>query len=175
VLFLQLIVKFLPLLIEVLSIFLILLDCKLLLLGWVHLEGFFVGKRVDLLQDSLEGDEGLLQDLVPMVLCKVHDDWHQHWESLLFIGLQNVQEIIILEEAHGSIGNLEMDTADASDDSLEKSWDKVLNFVDLTDLEDLLEFSQEKSFLDAISEWPILEETFQKRNSQSSIFGEEKH
>ena len=68
-----------------------------------------------------------------------------------------------------------MDTSDALDNSLEESWDEWLNFVDLANFEDFLKLGEEKSLLDAVSEWPILEQTLQERDSQSPVFGEEEH
>lgn len=50
---------------------------------------------------------------MPMVLCQVNDHGDQHWEGLVFVSLQYVQEVIILKETHGSIGYLEMDPTDA--------------------------------------------------------------
>ena len=54
-----------------------------------------------------------------MVICKIDNDWNQHGEGLVFIGLEDVEEVIILEETHGSISYLQMDATNASDDSLE--------------------------------------------------------
>ena len=68
-----------------------------------------------------------------------------------------------------------MDTSDTLDNSLEEFWDEWLNFVDFTNFEDFLKLSKEKSLLDAVSEGPILEQTLQERDSQSSVFGKEKH
>lgn len=68
-----------------------------------------------------------------------------------------------------------MDTADTSDDSLEELRDEVLDLVDLTDFQDFLEFCQKESFLDAVGERPVLQETLQQWNSQSSVLGQEKH
>ena len=110
-----------------------------------------------------------------MILCEVDDDRHKHWESFLFVSLQNVQKVIILEEAHSSVSNLEVDTTNAFDNSLEQSWDEGVNLIDLTDFKDLLKLSQEKSLLDAVSKWPVLEKPLKKRDSQSSILGEEEH
>ena len=62
---------------------------------------------------------------------EVNDDGHEHRERLLLVGLEDVEEVIILEEAHGSIGNLQMDTTNALYDPLEQSWNKVLHLVDL--------------------------------------------
>lgn len=164
-------VKLLPLLVKVLSVLLVLLDGIQLLLLWVHLESLIESKWVNFLEDGLESYQGLLQYLVPMVLGQINDDGHQHWESLLLVGFQDVQEVVILEEAHGSIGNLQMDTTNALYDPLEQSWNKVLHLVDLANLEDLLQLGQEESLLDAVGEWPVLEEAFEKGDGQSSVFG----
>lgn len=48
-----------------------------------------------------------------MSIGHVANDWHQKWESVGFIGLQNVQEVVIFEEAHGSVSNLQMKTRNA--------------------------------------------------------------
>jgi hypothetical protein len=75
---------------------------------------------------------------MPMILCKVNDDWHQHWEGLLFVCLQDVKEVIVLKKAHCTIGNLQVDSTDTPDDSLEESWDEMLNFVYFADLKNFL-------------------------------------
>lgn len=75
---------------------------------------------------------------MPMVFSEVNDDWNQHWESFLFVVLKDIEEVVILEEAHSSIGNLEMDTTNALNDSLEKFDDKSINLIDFTDFENFL-------------------------------------
>ena len=75
---------------------------------------------------------------MPMVFSEVNDDWNQHWESFLFVVLENVKEIVILEEAHSSIGNLKMDTTNALNDSLEKFDDKSVDLIDFADFENFL-------------------------------------
>ena len=57
---------------------------------------------------------------MPVVFGKLHNHWDQHGESLVLIGFENVQEIVILKEAHSSIGHLKMNSANASDNPLEK-------------------------------------------------------
>jgi hypothetical protein len=54
-----------------------------------------------------------------MVIGEVYDYWNEHWEGLVLVGLQDIQEVVIFEEAHGSIGYLQMNTTNASNDSLE--------------------------------------------------------
>jgi len=122
----------------------------------IHLKGFVKSKRIDFLQDGFEGDQGLLQNLMPMVFGQVNDDWYEHWEGLLFVGLKDIQEVVVLEEAHGSVCNLEMDTSNALDDSLEEPWDQMIDLVDLTNLKDFLKFGQEEGLLDAVGKWPVL-------------------
>ena len=68
---------------------------------------------------------------MPMVLSQVHNNWDKHWEGFLFVGFKNVEEIVILKEAHSSISNLQMDATNALDDSFEKFWDQVFDFVNL--------------------------------------------
>lgn len=75
---------------------------------------------------------------MPMVFSEVNDDWNQHWESFLFVVLKDIEEVVILEEAHSSIGNLEMDTTNALNNSLEKFDDKSINLIDFTDFENFL-------------------------------------
>ena len=68
-----------------------------------------------------------------------------------------------------------MNSSNAFYDSLEKFIFQVLHFINFTDFKNFLQFSKEKSFLDAIGKWPIFEKTFKKWDSQSSILGEEEH
>lgn len=112
---------------------------------------------------------------MPVILSQINDDWHKHWEGLFLVGFQDVEEVVIFEEAHGSVSYLQVDTANALYDSLEELRDQMLDFVDLTNFEDLLQLGQEQRLLDAIGERPELKQAFQKRNSQSSVFGQEQH
>ena len=79
--------ELLPLLVQVLSVFFILFDRVLFLLLSVHLESLIKCKWINFLQDSFQSDERFLQNLMPMVLCEVHNDWNKHWECFIFIGL----------------------------------------------------------------------------------------
>ena len=56
---------------------------------------------------------------MPVIVSQIDYNWYQHWESLIFIGLQDIKEVIVLEEAHGSISDLQVDTTDALDNALE--------------------------------------------------------
>ena len=72
-----------------------------------------------------------------MILCKVHYNWNKHWERFLFIGLENVEEVIIFEKAHCSIGDVKVRTSDALDESGEKSLQQRLVLSELLALDDL--------------------------------------
>ena len=73
-----------------------------------------------------------------MVVSEVNYHWNQHWESLFFVSFENVEEIVIFKEAHCSISNLQVNSSNASYYSLEQLWNKVLNFVNFTYLQNFL-------------------------------------
>lgn len=113
----QLTVECGPLLIELVSLLDLLLDAELLAKLGLHLHGLFERIRVDLFEDRLQCDQRLLQNLVPMVLRQVYDDWHEHGERLVLVSLQDVEEVVILEKAHGAIGNLQVISTNALHDT----------------------------------------------------------
>ena len=113
--------------------------------------------------------------LVPVVVSQVNNDWDQHWEGLVLVGLQNVEEIVIFKEAHSSVSHLQVNATNAPHDSLEESLNQVLNLVYFTDFKDFLQLSQEESFLDAVGEWPVSKESLKKWDGQCSVLGEEQH
>jgi len=80
---------------------------------------------------------------VPVILRQVNDNWHKHWEGLILVGLQDVEEVVVFEEAHGSISYLQMNATDAFHDSLEQFLDQMLNFVDFANFKDFLQLCQE--------------------------------
>ena len=96
-----------------------------------------------------------------MVLSQVHDDWNKHWERLFLVRFQDVQEIVIFEEAHCPVSNLQMDTADAFNDSLEQFGYQMVDLVNFTDFEYFLQLSQEEGLFDTVCKWPIFEESLQ--------------
>jgi hypothetical protein len=100
-----------------------LFDLIFTLLSRVHLESIIKGEGIDLFKDSLESDKRFLQDFVPMVLRQVNDHGNEHWERLFLVGLQDVQEVIVFEEAHGPVGDLQVDATNAFYNYLEKFWD----------------------------------------------------
>jgi len=98
---------------------------------------------------------------VPVVLGQVHYDRYKHWECFLLVCLKDVEEVIVLKEAHSSIGYLEMDASNTFYNSLEQLRYQVLNLVDFAHLKNFLELCQEKCFFYAVSEWPIFQESIE--------------
>ena len=78
-----------------------------------------------------------------MVLGQVYDDRDKHRERLVLVRLQDVEEVIILKEAHSSVSYLQMDATNALDNSLEQLWNQVLNLVDFAYFEYFLKLCQE--------------------------------
>jgi hypothetical protein len=115
------------------------------------------------------------QVLVPVVVSQVHDNGDEHGEGFIFVGLQDVEEVVILEEAHGSVGHLQVDSSNASHDPLEQLRDQVLNLVDFANLQDFLQLRQEKGLLNAVGEGPVLEQTFEESYGKGSVLRQEKH
>ena len=171
----ELLVEAVPLLVVVLAVILILLHGILLLLGSVHAQGLLESKWINLFQDGFEGNQRFLENLMPVFVSEFGDHGHKHGESLVLVGLQDVEEVVILEEAHGAVSDLQVNTADAFDNALEESGDQVLNLVYLADLKYLLQLCQEESFLDTVGEGPVPQQAFQESNCEASIFGEEQH
>ena len=168
-------VKICPLAVKVRSLVLILLDSEYFAVCWLHFEGFLEGIRIDLLQDSLQSNQTLLENLVPVILSEIVDDWDEHGESLLLVGLKDVQEVVILEEAHGSISYLQVISANWLDNSLEQLGDQIYDLVDFAHLEHLLQLGQEESLLDTVGEGPVSEETLEEWDGQGTILSQEEH
>jgi len=92
--------------------------------GVLIVQGFIEGLIVDFLQNCLQSIQGLLQYLVPVCVGNLWNYWHQKRECKGLIALQDGQEVIVLEEAHGSICHLEMGACNAFDESLEEFGDE---------------------------------------------------
>ena len=99
---------------------------------------------------------------MPVVFCQINDNRDKHWEGLVFVCLQNVEEIIIFEETHGTISNLQVNTTNTLNNSLEKFRDQSVNFVYFTHFKYFLQFSQEKSLFYTVSKRPVLQKSFEK-------------
>ena len=73
-----------------------------------------------------------------MILSEVNDDWYKHGEGLVLVCLQDVKEVVILKEAHGTIGYLQVVATNWFHNTLEESRDEGLKFVDFAYLKYLL-------------------------------------
>lgn len=103
------------------------------------------------------------------------NDWDQQGESEGFIVLQDSQEVIIFEETHGSISNLEVWSSNTFNKSLEKFIDKIFQFIDLADLKNLQQLSQEHDLLVRVGEWPISQQSLNQMDGQGWVLAEEQH
>jgi len=110
-----------------------------------------------------------------MVLCEVDNNGYQHGEGLLLVSLEDIEEVVVLKEAHRAVSHLKMDTADALDDALEQPGYQVLDSVYLTNLQHLLQLSEEERLLHAVGKGPILKQSVEKRDGECAVFGEEEH
>jgi hypothetical protein len=135
-------IEFLPLLIKVLPIVVVLLYLELLLLLRVHPESFFESEGINLFQDSFQGYQTFLQNFVPVIICQVNYHWYQHRECLVFVSFEDIEEVVIFKEAHSSVSHLQVNSSDASYNSLEQFRDEVLNFVYLAHFKYFLQFCQ---------------------------------
>jgi len=80
---------------------------------------------------------------MPVVFGEVHDDWHKHREGLVLVRLQDVKEVVVFEETHGSVSDLKVDATNTLDDSLEELVNKVVDLLNFANFKDLLQLGQE--------------------------------
>jgi len=76
-----------------------------------------------------------------MCVCHLIYYRNDHGKCDCLVTLENGQEIVVFEETHGSIGNLEMWGSNAPNKSFEKSVYQRLNFVEFTNLQHLKKFT----------------------------------
>jgi len=69
-------------------------------------DGIFKCSGINLLQNGFQSDERFLQNLVPVCFGELIDDRHKHWEGLVLVCFEDVKEVVVLEEAHGTISDL---------------------------------------------------------------------
>ena len=112
---------------------------------------------------------------MPVVLSQVHDDRDEHGERLVFVLFQNVEEVVVLEEAHRAIRHLQVVTADRAHDSFEEARNERLYLFDFADLKNFLQLCQEERLFDAVCKWPVFKQTFQERNGKRAVLREEEH
>ena len=63
---------------------------------------------------------------MPVSVGNLNYDWYQQGECEGFVALKDSQEVIVFEEAHGSVCNLKMGTCNTFDESFEEFWDEGL-------------------------------------------------
>ena len=78
---------------------------------------------------------------MPMVLSELNNNGYEDWEGFLFVRLENVEEIVILEEAHRAVSYLQVVSTDAFCNALEEAGNQWLNTLNLAHLNNLLELS----------------------------------
>ncbi len=67
-----------------------------------------------------------------MIVRQLNYYWNEHWECLVLVGPKNVEKVVVLEETHGSVGHLQVDTTDAPHNALEEPRDQMFDFVHFT-------------------------------------------
>lgn len=75
-----------------------------------------------------------------MSLGQVTNDGNEKWESVRFVGFEDVEEVVILEEAHRSVSDLQMKTRNALHKSFEYLWNVWFEFCNLACFEDFDQF-----------------------------------
>lgn len=131
------------------------LDQQEALVGVFLLQGFLESLMINLLQDYLESIQGLLEDLVPMGFSHVADHWNEKREGVGLVGLEDSEEVIVLEIAHCSICHLKVEPSNAFHQPFEKLGNVGFQFRHLTSLQDLQQLCDVHHFLWRVSEWPI--------------------
>ena len=61
-----------------------------------------------------------------MSVCDLHNHWNQEWEGHGLVAFQNGEEVVVFKKAHGPVGNLQMRSWNAPDQSFKKLVDHRL-------------------------------------------------
>jgi hypothetical protein len=93
--------------------------------------------------------------LMPVGVGYRGNDRNQHGECLVSVCFEDRQEIVVLEEAHGSVGNLQVRSGDRFDQSLEQSWDQRLQSDHIANFKNFQKFCKEGSLLSAVGKRPV--------------------
>lgn len=56
---------------------------------------------------------------MPVGLCQVRNDWDKKRKCVRFVGFQDVEEVVVFEETHCTISNLEVETRNTFNKSFE--------------------------------------------------------
>ena len=95
-----------PLIVESLSLIFPLGNAECLQCLRPHFQSCLESLLVNLFQNCSQGNQRLLQDFMPMVLSELNNDRYEDGESLVLVSLKNVEEVVILEEAHRAVSYL---------------------------------------------------------------------
>lgn len=114
-------------------------------------------------------------NLMPMCVSNLADDRHQEGEGEVLVTLEDGEEVIVLEEAHGPVCNLKVWSCDTFDQSLEEFWDEGFEFGDLAHLQHFKELVEEHDLLGRVGEGPIAQQTFHEKGGKCWVLREEEH
>jgi len=84
---LQLSVELIPLAVKVLAVFLVLSYCVCLAGSRSHLQCLLESIWINLFQDSLQSNERLLEDFMPVILGQINNDRDEHGEGFVLVRL----------------------------------------------------------------------------------------
>lgn len=94
---------------------------------------------------------------MPVSVSHMTDNGDKQWESVGLVSFQNIEEVVVLKEAHGPVCNLQVKSRDALDQSFKDPRDVWFKLPDFACFEYFNEFGDEHDFLGGISKWPIFE------------------
>ena len=144
-------------------------------LGLLVDERLFEGLVVDFLQDGLQGVQRLLQHLVPVRVRNRCDDGDEQGEGGVLLGLQDGQELVVLEEAHRPVGHLQLRAGNTLDQALEQLLDQGLQLGDFAHLEHLQHFGEEHDLLGRVAEGPVAQQSLHQQHRQLGVLAQEEH
>lgn len=110
-----------------------------------------------------------------MSLSQMANDWDQKRESVRFVCFKDVQEVIVLEETHGSVSDLKVQSWNAFHKSFEDLWNVWLEFLHFTGFQNFDQFRNEHDLFWRVGKRPVLDKTVEQEQSERWVFGKEKH
>lgn len=105
----------------------------------------------------------------------MHNDWNKKREGIALVSFKDVEEVVILEEAHSSICYLKMKARNAFDQSFEDFRNIRLQFLNLAGLQDFDEFTNKHDFFGGICERPVLNQSVKQEKTKRWVFCQEEH
>jgi hypothetical protein len=105
----------------------------------------------------------------------VNNDRNEQWEGIALVGFEDIQEVVVLEEAHGSIGYFKMNPRNACYQAFEDLGDVGLQVLDFTGLKHLGQFRDEHDFLGGIRERPVFDQAVEQEQTKRGVLRQEEH